>query len=135
MQEIEQYQGLRSLRLEGNTLGVEAARAIAKSLEAKRELEVLLNCPWKIFTLSLCFLIFAFFFAKQCHWSDMFTGRLRSEIPPALVRQYPSQKAQLNVFAVSKKLVLFPTFYSNFLDLVGQCFDDIRGQTDSSGLE
>uniref|UniRef100_A0A8C1L7F1 Ran GTPase-activating protein 1 n=1 Tax=Cyprinus carpio TaxID=7962 RepID=A0A8C1L7F1_CYPCA len=54
VQEIEQYQGLRSLRLEGNTLGVEAARAIAKSLE-------------------------------QCHWSDMFTGRLRSEIPPALI--------------------------------------------------
>lgn len=22
---------------------------------------------------------------KRCHWSDMFTGRLRSEIPPALV--------------------------------------------------
>ncbi|XP_056325508.1 ran GTPase-activating protein 1b [Danio aesculapii] len=56
---IERCQGLQSLRLEGNTLGVEAAEAIAKSLEAKRELE-------------------------QCHWSDMFTGRLRSEIPPAL---------------------------------------------------
>lgn len=24
--------------------------------------------------------------AQRCHWSDMFTGRLRSEIPPALVR-------------------------------------------------
>lgn len=24
--------------------------------------------------------------AQHCHWSDMFTGRLRSEIPPALVR-------------------------------------------------
>uniref|UniRef100_A0A673JD08 Ran GTPase-activating protein 1 n=1 Tax=Sinocyclocheilus rhinocerous TaxID=307959 RepID=A0A673JD08_9TELE len=59
VQEIEQCQGLQSLRLEGNTLGVEAAQAIAKSLEAKRELE-------------------------QCHWSDLFTGRLRSEIPPAL---------------------------------------------------
>ncbi|XP_052467220.1 ran GTPase-activating protein 1 isoform X1 [Carassius gibelio] len=60
VQEISQCQGLQSLRLEGNTLGVEAAQAIAKSLEAKRELE-------------------------QCHWSDMFTGRLRSEIPPALI--------------------------------------------------
>ncbi|XP_016346435.1 ran GTPase-activating protein 1b isoform X1 [Sinocyclocheilus anshuiensis] len=60
VQEIEQCQGLQSLRLEGNTLGVEAAQAIAKSLVAKRELE-------------------------QCHWSDMFTGRLRSEIPPALI--------------------------------------------------
>uniref|UniRef100_A0A8C2AVV9 Ran GTPase-activating protein 1 n=1 Tax=Cyprinus carpio TaxID=7962 RepID=A0A8C2AVV9_CYPCA len=59
VQEIEQCRGLQSLRLEGNTLGVEAAQAIAKSLEAKRELE-------------------------QCHWSDLFTGRLRSEIPPAL---------------------------------------------------
>ncbi|XP_043110208.1 ran GTPase-activating protein 1b [Puntigrus tetrazona] len=59
VQEIEQCQGLQSLRLEGNTLGVEAAQAISKSLEAKRELE-------------------------QCHWSDLFTGRLRSEIPPAL---------------------------------------------------
>ncbi|XP_059388999.1 ran GTPase-activating protein 1b [Carassius carassius] len=59
VQEIERCQGLQSLRLEGNTLGVEAAQAIAKSLEAKRELE-------------------------QCHWSDLFTGRLRSEIPPAL---------------------------------------------------
>ncbi|XP_067225396.1 ran GTPase-activating protein 1b [Chanodichthys erythropterus] len=59
VQDIEQFQGLQSLRLEGNTLGVEAAQAISKALEAKSELE-------------------------QCHWSDMFTGRLRSEIPPAL---------------------------------------------------
>ncbi len=51
VQEIEQCQGLQSLRLEGNTLGVEAAQAIAKSLEGKRELEVVLNCHWKIFTL------------------------------------------------------------------------------------
>uniref|UniRef100_A0A671M936 Ran GTPase activating protein 1b n=1 Tax=Sinocyclocheilus anshuiensis TaxID=1608454 RepID=A0A671M936_9TELE len=48
VQEIEQCQGLQSLRLEGNTLGVEAAQAIAKSLEAKRELEVVLNCHWKV---------------------------------------------------------------------------------------
>lgn len=51
VQEIEQCQGLQSLRLEGNTLGVEAAQAIAKSLEGKRELEVGLKCHWKIFTL------------------------------------------------------------------------------------
>ncbi len=51
VQEIEQCRGLQSLRLEGNTLGVEAAQAIAKSLEEKRELEVVLNCHWKIFTL------------------------------------------------------------------------------------
>ncbi|XP_057214594.1 ran GTPase-activating protein 1b isoform X2 [Triplophysa rosa] len=59
VQDIEQFQGLQSLKLEGNTFGVEAAQSIAKALEAKSELQ-------------------------QCHWSDTFTGRLRSEIPPAL---------------------------------------------------
>ena len=39
--DIEQYQGLRALRLEGNTVGVEAAQAIAKALENKDELQVL----------------------------------------------------------------------------------------------
>ncbi|XP_076609579.1 ran GTPase-activating protein 1-like isoform X2 [Chaetodon auriga] len=57
--EIQNFEGLQALRLEGNTVGVEAAQAIAKALETKSEL-------------------------KCCHWSDMFTGRLRSEIPPAL---------------------------------------------------
>lgn len=55
---------------------------------------------------------FSTFFLKQCHWSDMFTGRLRSEIPPALVRKSPSQKVQLYVFAVSKKLVSPPLIFS-----------------------
>lgn len=59
VRDIEQYQGLRALRLEGNTLGVDAARAIAKALENKDLLQ-------------------------RCYWSDMFTGRLRSEIPTAL---------------------------------------------------
>ncbi|XP_035515344.1 ran GTPase-activating protein 1b [Morone saxatilis] len=59
VREIEQYQGLRALRLEGNTVGVDAARAIAKALESKDQLQ-------------------------RCYWSDMFTGRLRSEIPTAL---------------------------------------------------
>ncbi|XP_029311348.1 ran GTPase-activating protein 1b [Cottoperca gobio] len=59
VREIEQYQGLRALRLEGNTVGVDAARAIAKALENKDLLQ-------------------------RCYWSDMFTGRLRSEIPTAL---------------------------------------------------
>uniref|UniRef100_A0A3B5KJI3 Ran GTPase-activating protein 1 n=1 Tax=Xiphophorus couchianus TaxID=32473 RepID=A0A3B5KJI3_9TELE len=57
---IEQYPGLRALRLEGNTVGVEAAKAIAKALESKDQLQ-------------------------RCYWSDMFTGRLRSEIPTALM--------------------------------------------------
>ncbi|KAJ0015732.1 hypothetical protein NQD34_014022 [Periophthalmus magnuspinnatus] len=59
VQEIDQYQDLRALRLEGNTLGVEAAHAIAKALEKKDLLQ-------------------------RCYWSDIFTGRLRSEIPTAL---------------------------------------------------
>lgn len=59
VRDIEQFQGLRALRLEGNTVGVEAAQAIAKALENKDQLQ-------------------------RCYWSDMFTGRLRSEIPTAL---------------------------------------------------
>ncbi|XP_029914681.1 ran GTPase-activating protein 1 isoform X2 [Myripristis murdjan] len=59
VKEIQDFQGLQALRLEGNTVGVEAAQAIAKALETKNEF-------------------------KCCYWSDMFTGRLRSEIPPAL---------------------------------------------------
>ncbi|XP_036408203.1 ran GTPase-activating protein 1a [Megalops cyprinoides] len=59
VREIEGFQGLQALRLEGNTVGVEAAQAIAKALESKSDFQC-------------------------CHWSDMFTGRLRSEIPPAL---------------------------------------------------
>ncbi|KAG7281156.1 hypothetical protein CRUP_032859 [Coryphaenoides rupestris] len=59
VKEIEEFQGLEALRLEGNTIGVEAAQAIAKALETKSHF-------------------------KFCYWSDMFTGRLRSEIPPAL---------------------------------------------------
>ncbi|NXN38041.1 RAGP1 protein, partial [Rhinoptilus africanus] len=60
IKQIEDFDGLEALRLEGNTVGVEAAKVIAKALEKKSEL-------------------------KRCHWSDMFTGRLRSEIPPALI--------------------------------------------------
>ncbi|XP_072512354.1 ran GTPase-activating protein 1 [Notamacropus eugenii] len=60
IKEIDAFDGLEALRFEGNTVGVEAAKVIAKALEKKSEL-------------------------KRCHWSDMFTGRLRSEIPPALI--------------------------------------------------
>lgn len=40
VQEIEQFQGLKALRLEGNTVGVEAAQAISKALESKKDLQV-----------------------------------------------------------------------------------------------
>ncbi|XP_012680432.1 ran GTPase-activating protein 1a [Clupea harengus] len=59
VKEIKEFQGLQALRLEGNTFGVEACQAIAKALEDKSDFEC-------------------------CYWSDMFTGRLRAEIPPAL---------------------------------------------------
>ncbi|CAK1547922.1 unnamed protein product [Leptosia nina] len=50
---------LQYLTLTGNTLGVEAAKAIAKALENHPEL-------------------------KTARFSDMFTGRMKTEIPPAL---------------------------------------------------
>jgi len=40
VKEIEDFQGLEALRLEGNTIGVEAAQAIAKALETKRNFKV-----------------------------------------------------------------------------------------------
>jgi len=45
IREMEQYPGLRALRLEGNTLGVDAARAIAKALENQDRLQVLALDP------------------------------------------------------------------------------------------
>ncbi|PIK37548.1 putative ran GTPase-activating protein 1 [Apostichopus japonicus] len=56
---IKESPEMHILALNGNTVGVEAAAAIAKALEDKSELQ-------------------------RIRWFDMFTGRLRSEIPPAL---------------------------------------------------
>ncbi|KAH9489033.1 Ran GTPase-activating protein 1 [Bulinus truncatus] len=56
---IKKCDHLTALRLEGNTLGVEAAEEIAKALGLHPEFE-------------------------RAHWSDMFTGRLKTEIPVAL---------------------------------------------------
>lgn len=44
MKEIQDFDGLQALRLEGNTIGVEAAQAIAKALETKSEFKV-----WSVF--------------------------------------------------------------------------------------
>ncbi|XP_078324728.1 ran GTPase-activating protein 1-like [Crassostrea virginica] len=57
--EIEKCKLMTALRMEGNTLGVDAAEAIAKALEKHPEFQ-------------------------RAHWSDMFTGRLKTEIPKAL---------------------------------------------------
>lgn len=60
---INNCSNLEYLNLEGNTLGVEAAKCIAKALEKHPEL-------------------------KRALWKDMFTGRMKTEIPKALVRAY-----------------------------------------------
>ncbi|XP_078723411.1 ran GTPase-activating protein 1 isoform X2 [Lampetra fluviatilis] len=56
---IEKCEHMEALSLEGNTIGVEAAKAIATALAEKPHFQ-------------------------RALWSDMFTGRLRTEIPPAL---------------------------------------------------
>lgn len=61
VREIEQHQSLRALCLEGNTVGVDAARAIAKALESKDMLQVLIGLlvftrP-KIMLLGICTII------------------------------------------------------------------------------
>lgn len=43
VREIQQHPCLRALCLEGNTVGVDAARAIAKALESKEMLQVLIS--------------------------------------------------------------------------------------------
>lgn len=58
--EINNCTDLQYLNLEGNTLGVEASKHIAKALEKHPEF-------------------------KRALWKDMFTGRLKEEIPKALV--------------------------------------------------
>ncbi|XP_055614078.1 ran GTPase-activating protein [Uranotaenia lowii] len=56
---IDACASLQFLNLEGNTLGVEAAKGIGKALEKRPEL-------------------------KEALWKDLFTGRMKTEIPPAL---------------------------------------------------
>lgn len=56
---IDACANLHFLNLEGNTLGVEAAKGIAKALEKHPEF-------------------------KEALWKDLFTGRLKTEIPLAL---------------------------------------------------
>ncbi|KAL3271009.1 hypothetical protein HHI36_021510 [Cryptolaemus montrouzieri] len=57
--EIDKCTPLQYLNMEGNTLGVDASKAIGKSLEKHPEF-------------------------KRALWKDMFTGRMKEEIPKAL---------------------------------------------------
>ncbi len=60
MDAIKACKQLNVLNLEGNTLGVEAAKGIAKALESQPHF-------------------------RRALWKDLFTGRLKDEIPKALV--------------------------------------------------
>ena len=51
---------MHTLTFSGNTIGIDAAGAIGKALEKHPEF-------------------------RRAHWKDMFTGRMKTEIPPALV--------------------------------------------------
>lgn len=57
---IDKCSDLQYLNMEGNTLGVDASKEIAKALEKHPEF-------------------------KRALWKDMFTGRMKTEIPKALV--------------------------------------------------
>lgn len=59
VEEINKCKELQYLNLEGNTVGVEASKVIAQALEKHPEF-------------------------KRALWKDMFTGRLKSEIPKSL---------------------------------------------------
>ncbi|VDO28536.1 unnamed protein product [Haemonchus placei] len=57
--QIEQHPCMRVLDLRGNTLGIESGTRIAEAIKRHPELQ-------------------------RCLWSDLFTGRLKNEIPPIL---------------------------------------------------
>lgn len=57
---IKNADAVHSLRLDGNTIGADAAKSIAEALRLRPEFE-------------------------RALWSDIFTGRVRSEIPPSLM--------------------------------------------------
>ena len=58
--QIKAAQNITTLTFSGNTVGIDAAQAIGQALETHSEL-------------------------KYAHWKDMFTGRMKTEIPPALI--------------------------------------------------
>ena len=57
---ISSHGAINTLTFSGNTIGIEAAGAIGRALETHPEL-------------------------RRAHWKDMFTGRMKTEIPPALI--------------------------------------------------
>ena len=92
---IENCKKLEFLNLEGNTLGVEAAKGIGKALEKRPEL-------------------------KEALWKDLFTGRMKTEIPPALQALGEGMRtagAQLTVLDCSDN-ALGPNGMTGLVDLL-----------------
>ncbi|KAL1925557.1 uncharacterized protein VTP21DRAFT_440 [Calcarisporiella thermophila] len=74
-------QDVEEIRLSGNTIGVEAAEALAGALKHKKHIKIFytgLNDLPNLANVN-CFLV-----TQVVNLSDVFTGRLREEIPPAL---------------------------------------------------
>lgn len=71
---IKASKNMEFLNLEGNTLGVEAAKAIGNAIGSHPEL-------------------------KRALWKDIFTGRMKDEIPQALVSfMHPKSKPYCQEF-------------------------------------
>ena len=56
---LQAHGKMETLVFSGNTFGIEACKAIGRALETHKEF-------------------------KNAQWKDMFTGRMKTEIPPAL---------------------------------------------------
>ena len=59
-EKISKTKIIKTLTFSGNTVGIDAAEAIGKALETHPEFE-------------------------RAHWKDMFTGRMKTEIPPGKI--------------------------------------------------
>lgn len=92
---IDGCKHLHFLNLEGNTLGCEAAKLIGKALEKHPEF-------------------------KEAIWKDLFTGRMKTEIPPALIdlsNGIMLASAQLSVLDLSDN-ALGPNGMTGLVDLI-----------------
>lgn len=92
---IDECKHLHFLNLEGNTLGCEGAKHIGKALEKHPEF-------------------------KKALWKDLFTGRMKTEIPPALMdlsKGIMLAKAQLTVLDLSDN-ALGPNGATGLVDLL-----------------
>ena len=78
---------ITTLTFSGNTVGIEAAEAIGNSLKSHPEL-------------------------KYAHWKDMFTGKMKTEIPPALIHlshglmTANARLVKVLIFSISCKYIL-----------------------------